>query len=133
MATKRINVSITVSAGGAASQVISAVGELLGFAYDGGLDNSADITITDETTGAVIALDTAGLGAGSAGSARLVVGTASLTTSQGIARAGVAGTALTAVDAGSFPLPPLLFGPTSITVANGGNALTGVLTLLVRS
>jgi len=133
MSTRRIPVTLTTSAGGAAAVTVRASGELLGFAYDGGLDNSADITITDETTGAVIALDTAGLGAGAAGSARLVVGTASITTSQGIARVGAAGTALTAVDANSFNAPPLLFGDTSITVANGGNALTGILVLLVRS
>ena len=134
MATKRISVSITTNAGGAGAKTIQAHGELLGFAYDGGLDNSADITIADVLTGAVIALDTAGLNGGTAGSARLAVGTASMTTSQGVARVGVAGTALTAVDANSFTaLPPLLFGRTTITIANGGNALTGIFTFLVRT
>lgn len=133
MSVKRIPVTLITSAGGAAAKTIQVAGELLGYAYDGGLDDSADITIADVATGAVIALDTAGLGGGAAGSARLVVGTASLATSQGIARVGAAGTALTQVDAGSFPQPPLLFGRTTVTVVNGGVSLTGILVLLVKS
>lgn len=118
----RTDVSITTDASGDASATVVGVGfgRLVGVLYDGGLDASAVITIKDVKSGAsVVAYTTGTEGTPVAFRPTSVI-------------ADNAGTAVTAAaTAPNVNRDIYLGGKVSVTVASGGNAETGVVSLIV--
>lgn len=118
----RTNVTIVTDAAGAATATTVGVGfgRLVGVLYDGGLDASATITLTDAKTGASIIAYTTG----TEGTPVFFRPTSVVTT--------VAGAAITAADtAPNVNRDILVAGKLNIAVTGGGNVETGLLGLIV--
>jgi hypothetical protein len=118
----RTDIAITCDASGAASATVVGVGfgRLVGVLYDGGLDASATITLSDATTGASIVAYTTG--------------------TEGVAVAfrpttaivDVAGAAVSAADtAPNVNRDLYVAGKLKVTVASGGNLETCNLALII--
>lgn len=118
----RTNVAITCDASGVltALQVATGHGRLVGVAYDGGLDASAVITVTDTKTGAVLLAYTTGTEAAPV----YFRPTAVVTTAVGVA--------VSAADtAPNVNRDIFLGGKVSVAVASGGTDETCVFSLIV--
>jgi hypothetical protein len=118
----RTSVTITTDASGDASATVVGVGfgRFVGFMYNGGLDASATITLSDTKTGASIFVYTTG-----------TEGTPTFVRPTGII-VDTAGAAITAATtAPNVNRDIYLAGKVSITVADGGNAETGVIAIIV--
>lgn len=115
--------TVVVSSGGDATAAVigSFFGRIVAIGNDGGLDNSADITLSDADTGASIIADTSGLGGGSAVYFRP---TGIVTSNAGAAIS--ASTSANDVNRDIFVAGKLKLG-----VANGGTSLTGIITVVV--
>ena len=118
----RTDLAITTDASGDATATIVGVGfgRLVGVLYDGGLDASGTITITDTKTGSALLTYTTGT-EGTPVSFRptaVIVGTT--------------GGAITAADtAANVNRDIYVGGKISVVVASGGNAETGTLSIIV--
>lgn len=119
----RIEVALTTTAGGVvdATYIGEAWGRLVGFAYDGGLDASASITIKDSKTGATVFGPYVTGTEGTAVFFRPSVGI--------VDTAGVAVAAATTAPNTNRDIK--VAGGLTITVSAGGNAETGKVALII--
>ena len=118
----RTDVTILTDAAGAATATVVGVGfgRLVGVLYDGGLDASAVITLSDTKTGATIVAYTTGT-EGTPVSFRPTT-----------VIADNAGVAVTAADtAPNVNRDIVLAGKVSIGVTSGGNVETGIVGLII--
>jgi hypothetical protein len=119
----RIRCTLVTDASGDATATIvgSAFGRIVGFLYNGGLDASAVITVTDSQSGAAVLAYTTGT-EGTPVHFRPTKGIFGPT--------GAAVTAAaTAVDTNR---DIFVAGPLKVTVASGGNVETGIISLLIE-
>lgn len=118
----RTNVAVTCSAGGALAATVVTVGfgRLVRVLYDGGLDASAVITISDTKTGAALVTYTTG----TEGTPVAFRPTTNIVDTAGTTVAA----AVTAVDVNR---PIYVAGKVSITVASGGANETCIIGLIV--
>lgn len=118
----RTDVTMVTDASGDASATVIGVGfgRLVGFLYDGGLDASAVITLSDAKTGATVVSYTTGTeGTPVAFRPTTVI-------------VDTAGTAVTAADtAPNVNRDIYVAGKLKVTVASGGNVETGKIALIV--
>lgn len=119
----RIDVALTTDASGVATAtpVGNLFGRLVAILYDGGLDASAVITISDSTTGAALVTYTTG----TEGTPVVFRPTKGIFGSTGAAVTA----ATTAVDTNR---DIFVAGALKVAVASGGNAETGNISLLVE-
>lgn len=118
----RTNITITTDASGDATGTVVGVGfgRLVGVFYNGGLDASATITVTDTKSGAAVLTYTTG-----------TEGTP-VTLRPTMVIQDQAGTVVAAADtAPNTNRDIILAGKVTVTVASGGNVETGRLSLIV--
>ena len=116
----RINVTTDASGDATLDVVGAGYGRLVGVLYDGGLDASANITIRDTRTGAVLVSYTTG----TEGSPVFFRPTSVIT--------DVAGDAITAADtAPNVNRDMYVFGNVSVSVSSGGNEETCKIALII--
>ena len=118
----RTNITMVTDASGDATATVVGVGfgRLVGVLYDGGLDASAVITITDSKSGATVVAYTTG----TEGVAVYFRPSTVITSNVGVAVAAAA-------SAPNVNRDYFISGKITVTVASGGNVETGILGLIV--